>query len=150
MRRRVVANSSRETTVVGLFDEFARQVAKAAQTFAEGNPQELARGFLDLLQERGGLDALVRRFQEQGLGDVIASWISTGANQPITPEQLARIFDPEQLRALSRQAGIALARVPEALAALVPTLVDRMTPDGEIPGPYQLLRMVVGVIRGGR
>jgi uncharacterized protein YidB (DUF937 family) len=133
---------------VGLFDEFAKQMANAAQTFTEGNTPELARGFLDLLQDRGGLDGLVRRFQEQGLGDVIASWVSTGANQPITAEQLARVLDPEQLRELSRQAGIAVSRLPEALAALVPTLVDRLTPEGEMPGPYQLLRMALSVLRG--
>jgi uncharacterized protein YidB (DUF937 family) len=135
---------------MGLFDEFAKQVAKAAQTFAEGSSPELAQSFLDMLQQRGGLDALIRRFQEQGLGDVIASWVSTGPNQPITPEQLARVLDPEQLRELSRQAGVALSHVPEVLAALVPTLVDRLTPEGEVPGPYQLIRMAVGFLRGER
>jgi uncharacterized protein YidB (DUF937 family) len=133
---------------MGLFDDFARQAAKAAQTFGETNTPELARGFLDLLQRRGGLDALVQRFHDQGLGDVIASWVSTDTNQPITPEQLARIFDPEQLRELSRQAGIAASRLPEALATLLPTLVDRLTPEGEMPGPYQLLQMVLGKLRG--
>ena len=135
---------------MGLFDEFAKQVAKAAQTLADGTSPELAQGFLDLLQERGGLDALIRRFQEQGLGDVVASWVSTGPNQPITPEQLARVLDPEQLRVLARQAGVALSHVPDALAALVPTLVDRLTPEGEVPGPYQLLRMAVGFLRSER
>ena len=135
---------------MGLFDEFAKDVAKAAQTFAEGMSPELAQGFLAILQERGGLDALIRRFQEQGLGDVIASWISTGPNQPITPEQLERILDPEQFRELSRQAGVALSRVPEVLATLVPTLVDRLTPEGDVPGPYQLIRMAVGLLRGER
>ncbi len=133
---------------MGLFDEFAKQVAKAAQTIADGTAPELAQGFLEMLQQRGGLDGLVRRFQEQGLGDVIASWVSTGPNKPITPEQLAQVFDPEQLRELSRQAGVALSRVPEVLATLAPTLVDRLTPDGEIPGPYQLIRMAVGFLRG--
>lgn len=133
---------------MGLFDEFAKQVVGAAQAFAEGNPPKLVQGFLDLLQQRGGIDGLIRTFQEQGLGDLMASWISTGPNQPITAEQLARILDPEQLRALSHQAGIAMARLPEALTALLPTLVDRLTPDGEVPGPYQLLRMAMGFLRG--
>jgi uncharacterized protein YidB (DUF937 family) len=126
---------------MGLFDEFAKHVAKAAQAFAEGTSPELAQGFLAMMQERGGLDALIRRFQEQGLGDVIASWVSTGPNQPITPEQLHK---------LSREAGVALSRVPEVLAGLLPTLVDRLTPDGEVPGPYQLLRMALNVLRGER
>ena len=135
---------------MGLFDEFAKQVAGAAQALASGQAPELARGFFDQLQERGGIDGLIRRFQEQGLGDVIASWIANGPNLPITPEQLARVFDPDQLRMLSNRAGIAMGRVPEALAALLPTLVDRLTPDGEVPGPYQLIRMAVAVLRGER
>ena len=135
---------------MGLFDEFAKHVANAAQTLAEGTSPELAKGFLDLLQQRGGLDALIRRFQEQGLGDVIASWVSTGPNQPITPEQLARVLDPEQLRELSREAGVALSRVPEVLVGFIPTLVDRLTPEGDVPGPYQLIRMAVSLLRGER
>jgi uncharacterized protein YidB (DUF937 family) len=134
---------------MGLFDEFAKQVAKAAQTIADGTP-ELAQGFLEMLQQRGGLDGLIRRFQEQGLGDVIASWVSAGPNKPITPEQIAQVLDSEQLRELARQAGVAVSRVPEVLATLVPALVDRLTPDGEIPGPYQLIRMAVGFLRGER
>lgn len=135
---------------MGLFDDFAKQVIGAAQTLAEGSNSRLAQGFLEVLQQRGGIDGLIRRFQEHGLDDVIASWISTGPNQSITPEQLTRILDPEQLRELARQAGIALSQVPEALAALLPTLVDRLTPDGEVPDPYRLLRIAIGFLRGDR
>ena len=133
---------------MGLFDEFARQIAGAVQALTEGNTPRLAQGLLDMLQDRGGLDGLVRTFREQHLEELIASWISTGPNRPITPEQLARVLDPEQLGELSRQAGIAMTRLPEALAALLPTMVDRLTPDGEIPGPYQLLRHALAVLRG--
>lgn len=135
---------------MGLFDELAKQVAATAQVFAEQTSPQLAQGLLEVLQQHGGIDGLIQRFREQGLGDLIASWISTGPNQPISPEQLARILDPEQLRELSRQAGIAIARLPDALAALLPTLVDRLTPEGEVPDPYQLFRLAVGLLRGER
>lgn len=135
---------------MGLFDEFAKQVMGAAHTLADANGSKLAQGVLELLEQRGGLDGLIQRFRDQGLDDVIASWISTGPNRPITAEQLERVLDPEQLRELARRAGIAFGQAPEALAALLPTLVDRLTPDGEVPGPYQLLRMVVAFVRGDR
>lgn len=135
---------------MGLFDEFAKQVAKAAQAFAENTNPELASGILEMLQQRGGLDGLARRFQEQGLGDIIASWVSTGPNRPITPDDLAKILDPEQLAELSRRAGIAVSRLPEALAGLMPAIVDRLTPDGEMPDPYRILRMMAGLFRGDR
>lgn len=133
---------------MGLFDEFAQQIAGAVQALTEGNTPRLARGLLDMLQERGGLDGLVRTFREQHLEELIASWISTGPNRPITTEQLARVLDPEQLGELSRRAGIAMTRLPEALAALLPAMVDRLTPDGEIPDPYRLLRHALTVLRG--
>lgn len=133
-----------------MFDDFARQIGKAAQTLAGNANPDLAAGLLDLLKDRGGLDGLVRRFHEAGLDDVLASWVSTGPNRPITPDDLAKILDPEQLSELSRRAGVALSRVPEALATLLPTLVDRLTPDGELPGPYQLLRMATSFLRGDR
>lgn len=135
---------------MGLFDEFARQVAKAAQAVAENTNPALATGILEMLQQRGGLDALVRRFQEQGLGDIIASWVATGPNRPITPDDLAKVLDPEQLRELSRRAGIAMSRLPEALVGLVPAIVDRLTPEGEMPDPYRLLRMMATLFRGDR
>ncbi|MEB2285030.1 MAG: hypothetical protein B6D46_09835 [Polyangiaceae bacterium UTPRO1] len=135
---------------MGLFDEFARQVAKAAQAVAENTNPALAAGILEMLQQRGGLDALVRRFQEQGLGDIIASWVATGPNRPITPDDLAKVLDPEQLRELSRRAGIAMSRLPEALVGLVPAIVDHLTPEGEMPDPYRLLRMMATLFRGDR
>lgn len=133
-----------------MFDDFARQIGKAAQTLAGSANPDLAAGLFDLLKDRGGLDGLVRRFHEAGLDEVIASWVSTGPNRPITPEDLAKILDPEQLAELSRRAGVALSRLPDALSTLLPTLVDRLTPDGELPGPYQLLRMATGFLRGDR
>ncbi len=135
---------------MGIFDELAKQLAKAAQNFAEATSPELATGVLDVLQEWGGIDGLIRRFEEHGLDDVIASWVSTGPNRPITPEELRRILDPEQLSELARRAGLAMSRLPEALAALLPTVVDRLTPDGELPGPYEILRMATELLRGQR
>jgi uncharacterized protein YidB (DUF937 family) len=135
---------------MGLFDDFVKHVAEAAQTVTAGRTTELAQSMLDLLQERGGIDGLIERFREVGLGDVIASWVANGPNLPITPEELARVLDPEQLRTLSRQAGIAMSGLTETLATLLPALVDRLTPDGEVPGPYQLLRMAVDFLRGDR
>lgn len=135
---------------MGIFDDFAKHVATAAQSFAERASPDLAAGVLEALQEWGGLEGLIRRFQEHGLGDVVASWIGTGPNRPITPEELERLLDPDELRELSRRAGVAMSRLPEALATVLPTLVDRLTPDGELPGPYELLRMAMDRLRTPR
>ena len=36
----------------------------------------------------GGFSALMQAFQEKGLGGAATSWVGTGANQSISPEQI--------------------------------------------------------------
>ena len=50
---------------MGLFDDFAKQVIGAAQTLAEGSNSRLAQGFLEVLQQRGGIDGLIAKLAER-------------------------------------------------------------------------------------
>jgi len=43
----------------------------------------------------GGLGELLQRFQQSGFGDTVNSWIGTGANRPIAPDQLNQALSPE-------------------------------------------------------
>jgi uncharacterized protein YidB (DUF937 family) len=81
----------------------------------------------------GGLQQLVSSFQQKGLGDIIGSWISTGANQPISPDQLQKALGPDQLGRLARQTGLDTGALAGQLASLLPGLVDKLTPDGKLP-----------------
>ena len=81
----------------------------------------------------GGLAQLTSGFQQAGLGNVVSSWIGTGANLPVSPDQLAGALGPSQLGALAKQAGLAPQAAAGQLATLLPTLVDKLTPDGVVP-----------------
>jgi uncharacterized protein YidB (DUF937 family) len=82
---------------------------------------------------QGGLGGLVSRFQQSGLDDVIASWISSGQNQPISPDQLRGALGDDVLGRLAQQAGVPRADVLGPLAELLPQVVDRLTPQGQMP-----------------
>jgi len=80
----------------------------------------------------GGIEGLAKRFQEEGLGGLINSWIGTGQNRPIEPSQLERMF-PNEVTQMSQQAGLPPQQGGSILAQLLPALVDQLTPRGQVP-----------------
>ena len=81
----------------------------------------------------GGIGALVKLFQANGLKSIIDSWIGTGKNLPITPQQLDQVFGNEQLKGMASQLGVSTDQLRGQLAKYLPTVVDQMTPDGKVP-----------------
>jgi uncharacterized protein YidB (DUF937 family) len=77
----------------------------------------------------GGLGGL----RQQGLGRQVDSWISTGPNQHVSPQELERNFDPAELDEIARRAGTDRASLLAAVSRMLPELVDRMTPQGRLP-----------------
>lgn len=88
---------------------------------------------LGLLNGGGGLGGLVQAFQRQGLGDIVNSWVGTGQNLPITPDQLHKALGSQQLSQFAAQAGLAPDAAGPALSSILPMLVDRLTPNGHVP-----------------
>lgn len=81
----------------------------------------------------GGLGALLEQFQRAGLGDVAASWVASGPNQSITPEQLGRVFGDDAVAGLAERTGLPANDVLGQLSQLLPQMVDRVTPEGRVP-----------------
>ncbi|HJV85455.1 MAG TPA: YidB family protein [Noviherbaspirillum sp.] len=83
--------------------------------------------------QAGGLHGLMERFQEAGLGNVISSWIGSGTNVPITPEQLHQVLDEGQLQQISEETGLPEDEAANRLSQMLPDLVDKLTPAGHVP-----------------
>lgn len=83
-------------------------------------------------QQSGGLEGLVQQFAGKGLGDIVNSWVSTGKNLPITPEQLQKGLGTDTLNQIASKAGIAPEKVSTKLSELLPQVVDKLTPNGKI------------------
>ncbi|MGE7417577.1 YidB family protein [Methylobacterium tarhaniae] len=81
----------------------------------------------------GGLDHLVDRFRQGGLGELIESWIGPGHNRPIQPQQLAQALGPETVDTLSRQTGLGRDDLLAQLAQVLPGVIDGLTPQGRRP-----------------
>src|SRR5262249_47044285 len=81
--------------------------------------------------ENGGVSGLLSRFQNAGLGDTAQSWVSTGANQPITSEHIQQVFSGQELTDWAGKLGIPPEMISTLLAQVPPQVVDHCTPKGE-------------------
>jgi uncharacterized protein YidB (DUF937 family) len=113
---------------MGLLDTLARQVGGSLLSGAM-QPTFLA----GLLDQAGGLNGLAKRFEDAGLGAIYQSWVSAGDNQRIEPAQLLQALGEERLVALANQVGLDRTMVLSAMAQLLPSVIDQLTPDGSLP-----------------
>jgi uncharacterized protein YidB (DUF937 family) len=98
----------------------------------------------------GGLDGLTKAFQQNGMGDVIGSWVGSGQNLPISPDALGKVLGPNVLGQLTQQAGGASqGDLLGQLSQLLPGVVDQMTPGGQAPqGGFGDLASLIGKFAG--
>lgn len=83
--------------------------------------------------EHGGLGGLVSKFEQAGMGDVIGSWIGTGENAPVSGGQLQQVLGNDVIASIAQKLGINSAALLPLLATLLPTLIDHLTPKGQVP-----------------
>lgn len=100
---------------------------------AGGGGNALMQIALQLMQQQGGLGGLVKHLQGAGLGQQVGSWVGTGANADVDAGQLGQALGGSGLGALAQQFGLSPADAGSGLAKLLPELVDRFTPNGEVP-----------------
>ncbi len=118
---------------MGLLDQITSDL-KSALSGGSGQ-SSLLDGVKDLLtnSSTGGLEGLVQRFKEKGLGDTIASWISTGENKVVTNEQIQKVLGSGFIQQLAEKAGISQEKVSQQLAGMLPQVIDKLTPNGKLP-----------------
>ncbi len=92
----------------------------------------------------GGFGGFIDRFKDVGLGDAAQSWIETGDNTPLSDAEVESAFGDETLASVAAQTGISREKATSALGYLTPSVVDALTPDGEMPDEEGLLSKVRG------
>jgi uncharacterized protein YidB (DUF937 family) len=90
-----------------------------------------------LIEKAGGVQGLVNMLQRHGLGGAVQSWVGTGANQPVSGEQLGQALQGGGLGSLVQEAagklGVDLNVLLGGLSQVLPRAVDHVTPDGQVP-----------------
>jgi uncharacterized protein YidB (DUF937 family) len=81
----------------------------------------------------GGLNDLIKQMEKHGFADTADSWVGPGDNKTIAPGDLAKVLGADQIDAMMQQSGLSRDELLDGLSRHLPEVVDRLTPEGEVP-----------------
>jgi uncharacterized protein YidB (DUF937 family) len=108
---------------MGLFDGILGGVVGA----------EMATVVNGLIEKHGGIQGIVSQLEEQGFGGTVRSWVGTGANQPITADQIHQAFGSDTVKQLAAKIGMSPEDLAAKLSQILPQAIDKLTPGGVVP-----------------
>ena len=119
------------------------------------DPAKLAGAVQETFASKGGIDGLLNTLRQGGLGGAVDSWISTGPNQAVEPQQLGAALGPDNVKQIATKSGLSVEMLLPLLAAALPMIVDMLTPDGNAPktgadGGMDQIGDLLGGLLGGR
>ena len=94
---------------------------------------EMATVVNGLIEKHGGVQGIVAQLEQQGLGGTVRSWVGTGANQAITPDQIHQAFGSDTVKELAAKLGLSPDVLAAKLSQVLPQAIDKLTPAGAIP-----------------
>jgi uncharacterized protein YidB (DUF937 family) len=122
---------------MGLLDNLENM---AESKVAGSNPEAAA--VLEMIQNHpGGVSGLVQTFHSNGLGGLVNSWIGTGENQSISPAQIQQVLGSGPVQAFAQTLGVSPEQASATLSQLLPTVMDKLSPNGAVPEHSNLLQM---------
>lgn len=130
---------------MGLFDSLVGQVESALS----GNQGGVMDAVTHLINnpETGGLQGLIKTFQDNGLGNEVASWISTGQNMSVMPDQILRVIGNDRLQSIAQKFGLSPQTLSSGLAEMLPHVIDKLSPNGQLPANH-LVEQGLSLLKG--
>lgn len=86
----------------------------------------------EVVQQNGGVQGIVSKFEQGGLSNIVKSWVSTGQNQPVSASQINQVFSSDMIRNLAGKLGIPEEQIANKIAECLPAAIDQMTPNGVV------------------
>jgi uncharacterized protein YidB (DUF937 family) len=81
----------------------------------------------------GGLRKMIEDMQQNGQGDAAQSWVGSGSNKSVDPNDLANAIGLDDIDAVAKQTGMPREQLLSELSQHLPEFVNRLTPDGRLP-----------------
>lgn len=78
------------------------------------------------------MQGLIKKCQQNGLEQIIKSWIGTGENLPISASQILDIFGQPNLDTAAEKVGVPQQDAPNLLSEYLPKIVDMLSPNGQL------------------
>jgi uncharacterized protein YidB (DUF937 family) len=129
---------------MGLLDS----VAGAVLGKLGGQQGGMAQVAMEMFNQNGGLAGVLEKFKAGGLAEQAASWVGKGENLSISADQISSVLGSGAIAEMAAKFGIDPADLSAKIAEHLPTVVDKMTPDGEVTNDSgSLLSTVLGMLK---
>jgi uncharacterized protein YidB (DUF937 family) len=115
---------------MGLFDQIVSGLEAK-----EGQQAALYEEVASLVTQSGGVNGLIQQFQQKGLDGIITGWVGSGANPPITAEQIIQVLGQDKITAIAAKVGLSEQQVSDGISKLLPVIINHLTPNGTAPDP---------------
>jgi uncharacterized protein YidB (DUF937 family) len=86
----------------------------------------------------GGLSKIMGGLKANGLSAQADSWVGTGSNQPVSGRDVEQAMGREQIQQIAQQLGVSEPQAAEAVAQALPEVVDKVSPNGQLPPQQDL------------
>ncbi|WP_210081209.1 YidB family protein [Pantoea endophytica] len=116
---------------MGLLDDLAGSLGNSNGS-GQGNQMQQLMAIWNWVQEQGGVEVLLQKFQQGGLGQVLNSWLGRGSNMSIDGGEIQNALGNDQLQSLADKLGTDVQGASGTLAALLPQVIDKLSPQGHI------------------
>jgi uncharacterized protein YidB (DUF937 family) len=127
---------------------FFENLENHAMSGLQGGSNPLVANILQMIQSQpGGLQGLVQSFHDKGLGGLVSSWVGTGQNLPITGDEVHQALGSEKIKELAAAAGISPDVANSTIAQILPGIVDKLTPNGQVPDHGSIMDMASSLLR---
>jgi uncharacterized protein YidB (DUF937 family) len=135
---------------MGLLDQIAGQLTgnSGGHNEESGSQGNLVGGVMALINSAGGLPALLQKFQASGLGDKVTSWVGHGENQPVSPSEVRDAIGQDGIDQVAQQGGTTSEEASAGLARYLPQIVDKLTPNGQVPENNDLVQQGLNMLKG--
>ena len=117
---------------MGLLDGILGRTLGGAAGDAGAPMNPLLQIALQLLQQNGGVSGVLDKFRQGGYADQADSWQSTRQNLPISGSALQEVLGSGTIGQIAAQLGLSHGEAAGNLAQMLPQIVDKLTPNGEV------------------
>ena len=129
---------------MGLFDN----IAGAVLGKMGGEQGGIAQAAMEMFNQNGGIAGVLDKFKAGGLAEQAASWVGKGENLPVSAEQISSVLGNGAIADMAAKFGISPETLTAQIAQHLPTVIDKMTPNGTVEGESgNLLSTVLGMLK---
>jgi uncharacterized protein YidB (DUF937 family) len=136
---------------MGLLDDIGKQVLGDALGGAAAGPSgkvDWIKLGISVLNKFGGIEGLMKKFSQKGMGDLVSSWVGTGSNKSATGDQIVEALGKENVAEVAQEAGTDTKSAADGLAQVLPGLIDKLTPKGQSVGGDALQQGITALLGG--